>query len=74
MRTHPSHCQTQDLHTGLAPGEEAAGAAPVAVAGRVMAKRVMGKLAFLSIRDDQGQIQVRCCGVLRILWAGFGAA
>ena len=30
----------------------------MAIAGRVMAKRVMGKLAFLSIRDDRSQMQV----------------
>eukprot|EP00798_Chlamydomonas_sp_ICE-L_P009937 gene9937-7807_t len=34
--------------------------ADVAVAGRLMAKRVMGKLAFLSIRDDRGEIQLYC--------------
>ncbi len=30
----------------------------VAVAGRVMARRVMGKLAFISIQDDSGLIQL----------------
>jgi lysyl-tRNA synthetase class 2 len=30
----------------------------VAVAGRVVARRVMGKLAFLSLRDDAGSVQL----------------
>ncbi|KAI8474152.1 MAG: hypothetical protein J3K34DRAFT_456975 [Monoraphidium minutum] len=55
-RTH----YTEDLqrqYEHLAPGEEDAAAA-VAVAGRVVARRVMGKLAFLSIRDDRGAVQL----------------
>jgi lysyl-tRNA synthetase class II len=40
------------------PGEEDA-SADVAVAGRIVARRVMGKLAFLSVRDDRGTVQVR---------------
>ena len=31
---------------------------PVSVAGRVMAKRVMGKIAFFTISDQEGQIQL----------------
>ncbi len=49
--------RTQELHKGLADGQEDE-KAHVAVAGRVMAKRVMGKLAFLSVRDDKAQIQL----------------
>lgn len=30
----------------------------VAVAGRVMTRRVMGKLAFVTLRDDSGTIQL----------------
>ena len=30
----------------------------VSIAGRVMAKRVMGKIAFFSISDQEGQIQL----------------
>ena len=30
----------------------------VAVAGRIIARRVFGKLAFLTMRDDSGDIQV----------------
>ncbi|GIL82291.1 hypothetical protein Vretimale_7255 [Volvox reticuliferus] len=48
----------QDLYVSLANGAEDETGAVVAVAGRVVAKRVMGKLAFLSLRDDKGQIQL----------------
>ncbi|GLC46831.1 hypothetical protein PLESTB_001798700 [Pleodorina starrii] len=48
----------QELYAELPAGAEDEGAVPVAVAGRVVAKRVMGKLAFLSLRDDKGQIQL----------------
>ena len=30
----------------------------VSIAGRVMAKRVMGKIAFYTINDQEGQIQL----------------
>ena len=30
----------------------------VSIAGRVLAKRVMGKIAFFSINDQEGQIQL----------------
>ena len=30
----------------------------VAVAGRIMLRRVMGKLAFVTLRDDSGTIQL----------------
>ena len=30
----------------------------VSIAGRVMAKRVMGKIAFFTISDEEGQIQL----------------
>ena len=36
----------------LGQGEE------VAVAGRVMARRVMGKLAFVRLEDDSGSVQL----------------
>lgn len=52
------HVPVQDKYAALEPGVEAEGSRE-AVAGRVVAKRVMGKLAFLSIRDDRGQIQAR---------------
>mmetsp|Transcript_31159 Transcript_31159/g.69280 ORF Transcript_31159/g.69280 Transcript_31159/m.69280 type:complete len:592 (+) Transcript_31159:24-1799(+) len=55
-RTHYT-TELQALHEGLAPGAEVEDA-KVSVSGRVMAKRVMGKLAFLSLRDDKGQMQL----------------
>jgi lysyl-tRNA synthetase, class II len=42
----------------LPPGEEAPADTAVAVAGRVMTRRVMGKLAFVTLRDDSGTIQL----------------
>jgi hypothetical protein len=57
-RRHNSCAHAQEHHADLAAGAEVEGVARVAVAGRVMNKRVMGKLAFLTLRDDRGQIQV----------------
>lgn len=42
----------------------------VTVAGRIMAKRTMGKVSFLDIRDDSGKIQL-LIGKDRINEAGF---
>jgi lysyl-tRNA synthetase class 2 len=72
-RTHLS-AALQRQFQDLAPGEEVDVASwpgftssgsdggndtnTVAVAGRVVARRVMGKLAFLSLRDDSGQVQL----------------
>ncbi|WIA38348.1 hypothetical protein OEZ86_001682 [Tetradesmus obliquus] len=54
-----SHYATdlQQQYAHLEPGQEDESAA-VAVAGRIVARRVMGKLAFLSLRDDSGQLQI----------------
>jgi len=41
---------------GLGPGERSQSS--VRVAGRIMLLRVMGKLAFLRVRDGEGQIQL----------------
>ena len=49
--------ELQAEHTGLANGEQAEGAS-VSVAGRVMAKRVFGKLAFYTLADPEGTIQL----------------
>ena len=57
-RTHYTS-ELQEQYKSLADGAEDEAGARVAVSGRVMAKRVMGKLAFLSLRDDRAQIQVR---------------
>jgi lysyl-tRNA synthetase class 2 len=54
----PSHrtADLQRLHADLANGEERA--VPVAVAGRVLTRRVMGKLAFFTLADESGPIQL----------------
>ena len=54
----PSHCTAalQQAHADLANGEERE--ADVAVAGRVMTRRVMGKLAFFTLADETGPIQL----------------
>ena len=57
-RTHYTS-ELQEQYKSLADGAEDEAGTKVAVSGRVMAKRVMGKLAFLSLRDDRAQIQVR---------------
>ncbi|WP_448381182.1 lysine--tRNA ligase [Gloeomargarita sp.] len=52
-----THC-TAELHkqyADLEPGGEVA--VQVRVAGRIMARRVFGKLAFFTIQDEQGTIQ-----------------
>lgn len=56
-RTHTA-AQLQELHAGLGEGQVAEGAS-VAVAGRVMSRRFMGKLAFFKLVDASGSIQVR---------------
>jgi lysyl-tRNA synthetase, class II len=43
-------------YADLANGEEVD--TPVSIAGRIMARRVMGKLAFFSIQDETGTIQL----------------
>ncbi len=54
----PSHrtAKLQQAHADLANGEERE--ADVAVAGRVMTRRVMGKLAFFTLADESGPIQL----------------
>ena len=49
-----------EAHAGLEAGVELSDAAPEAVCGRVKARRVFGKLAFLSLEDDSGSIQLYC--------------
>jgi lysyl-tRNA synthetase, class II len=43
-------------YADLASGEEVD--IPVSIAGRILARRVMGKLAFFSIQDETGSIQL----------------
>jgi len=58
LRFEPSHrhAELQAAHADLANGEERDVA--VAVAGRVMTRRVMGKLAFFTLADESGPIQL----------------
>ena len=58
LRFEPSHrtAELQEAHADLAKGEERDVA--VAVAGRVMTRRVMGKLAFFTLADESGPIQL----------------
>ncbi|MFW6359340.1 MAG: OB-fold nucleic acid binding domain-containing protein, partial [Chroococcales cyanobacterium] len=48
--------QLQETYTDLANGEEVE--AEVAIAGRIIARRVFGKLAFFSLQDETGTIQL----------------
>jgi lysyl-tRNA synthetase class 2 len=58
LRFEPSHrtAELQQAHADLANGEERD--VTVAVAGRVMTRRVMGKLAFFTLADETGPIQL----------------
>jgi lysyl-tRNA synthetase class 2 len=58
LRFEPTHrtAALQQAHADLAKGEERDVA--VAVAGRVMTRRVMGKLAFFTLADETGPIQL----------------
>jgi len=58
LRFEPSHrtADLQDAHADLANGQERDVA--VAVAGRVMTRRVMGKLAFFTLAGETGPIQL----------------
>eukprot|EP00850_Spirogloea_muscicola_P018718 SM000174S03373 [mRNA] locus=s174:267513:271578:- [translate_table: standard] len=47
-------------YAGLGNGEEAEGGDLICIAGRVMARRVFGKLAFLTVRDEADTIQLYC--------------
>jgi hypothetical protein len=57
-RTH-SASKLQATHAALENGAEVEGVVE-AVCGRVKARRVFGKLAFLSLEDDGGSIQLYC--------------
>ncbi|NBQ37916.1 MAG: lysine--tRNA ligase, partial [Synechococcus sp.] len=58
LRFEPSHrtAELQQTHADLPNGEERD--VSVAVAGRVMTRRVMGKLAFFTLADETGPIQL----------------
>ncbi len=55
--THSSE-ELQALYEGKLEGGEEDEDADVAVAGRIMAKRVFGKLAFFTLQDEYGTIQL----------------
>lgn len=56
-RTHTA-AQLQQQFEDLPSGQVAEEAGPVSVAGRVRARRFMGKLAFATMADDSGEIQL----------------
>lgn len=59
-RTHTAS-QLQEIYKNLGNGEELAGENDhVSIAGRIVARRAFGKLAFLTLRDDSGTIQLYC--------------
>ncbi|XP_015878743.1 lysine--tRNA ligase, chloroplastic/mitochondrial [Ziziphus jujuba] len=59
-RTHTAN-QLQDLYRNLGDGEELNSEEDhVTVAGRIVARRAFGKLAFFTLRDDSGIIQLYC--------------
>ncbi|KAI8526418.1 hypothetical protein RHMOL_Rhmol13G0305900 [Rhododendron molle] len=59
-RTHTAN-QLQDIYRNLGNGEESTRESDcVSVAGRIVARRAFGKLAFLTLRDDSGIIQLYC--------------
>jgi len=56
-RTHNAG-ELQAAHAGQAAEELEQGAIPVKVAGRMLAKRVMGKASFATLADPTGRIQL----------------
>ena len=56
-RTHSSG-QLHELYEEKLEGGEEYESADVAVAGRIMAKRVFGKLAFFTLQDETSTIQL----------------
>ncbi|XP_020105834.1 lysine--tRNA ligase, chloroplastic/mitochondrial-like isoform X2 [Ananas comosus] len=51
--------ELQDAYNHLASGEECKEVS-VSISGRVIARRAFGKLAFVTLRDDSGTIQLYC--------------
>lgn len=59
-RTHTAN-QLQNIYRHLGNGEESNSENDlVSIAGRIVARRAFGKLAFLTLRDDSGTIQLYC--------------
>lgn len=66
-RTHSAN-QLQEIYRDLGNGEEMNGEKDhVSIAGRIVARRAFGKLAFLTLRDDSGTIQVPSLNFLVLL-------
>ena len=49
--------ELQEMYSGLENGVEDV-SADVAIAGRIMTRRVFGKLAFFTLQDETGQVQL----------------
>lgn len=58
------HCGFQEDYAYLEDGAAAKEGTCVSVAGRIMASRVLGKLAFFRLMDDSGSIQVLETGTI----------
>ncbi|KAM0045097.1 putative lysine--tRNA ligase [Helianthus debilis subsp. tardiflorus] len=59
-RTHTAN-QLQEIYKHLENGEESNSENDqVSISGRIVARRAFGKLAFLTLRDDSGTIQLYC--------------
>ncbi|KAI3932818.1 hypothetical protein MKX01_031800 [Papaver californicum] len=59
-RTHTAS-QLQEIYKNLGNGEESSKDVDlVSISGRIIARRAFGKLAFLTLRDDSGTIQLYC--------------
>lgn len=57
-RSHSAN-QLQEIYKNLGSGEEMNDEKDhVSIAGRIVARRAFGKLAFFTLRDDSGTIQV----------------
>ncbi len=67
-RTHEI-ASVRTAHEGLEAGEESG--VTVSVAGRVMLRRVQGKLAFAELHDSSGAIQLFCLAALTADYEGF---
>ena len=59
FQTTHSAAQLVSLYDGKLEGGEEDEAADVAVAGRIMTRRVFGKLAFFTMQDESGTIQLQ---------------
>ena len=57
----PTHSTTElaSLYEGKLEGGEEDESADVTVAGRIMTRRVFGKLAFFTLQDERGTIQLQ---------------